>query len=323
MLLLFAALACQIGPSPAPTAGPVSIDGVEQLTQDFAFYRDVMWSPRGDWIAARRCPILLGRPECNGSDETIVLIDPASGESQTLQLKLDSEEARGGYPIAWSRDGSRLLIGVGRVMTTEEAPIPFHRYSFAAYWIDTGESQPLENDLYPIGWNPAGTAILVEQVRPDAIVSIGWFSLEGSEFEEVLRQASQEEFLGLYSVSPDGAFILQTDSDLLESCNKVRRNSVQSGGQFETFLTLACFPSWSSDGSKLAYASKDTPQSLPSQIIIANSDGSDPRPLFGDQQLGELSFPTWSPGGTQIAFVRSSGGGSAIYVADVAEELRP
>ena len=238
-------------------------------------------------------------------------------------LTLDGEDASGGFPIAWSRDGSRLLIGVGRVLTSDEAPIPFHKYSYAAYSIDTGELQELESDFYPIGWNPAGTAILVETVRTEAVVSIGWFSFEASEFEEVLRHESQEEFLGPYVVSPNGAIILQTDSNLPESCDKVRRNSLQSVGQFESFLTLACFPSWSSDGSKLAYASKDTPRSLPSQITIANSDGSDPRPLFPGQQLGEVSFQTWSPDGTQIAFVRSSGGGSAIYVADVPEELRP
>jgi WD40 repeat protein len=323
MLLLFAALACQIGPSPAPTPGPVSIDGVEQLTQDFAFYRDVMWSPRGDWIAARRCPILLGRPECNGSDETIVLIEPDSAESQTLIPTLDAEDVRGGFPIAWSQDGTRLLIGVGRVLTTDEAPIPFLKYSYAAYRIDTGESQMLEDDFYPIGWNPAGTAILVETVRTEAVVSIGWFSFEASEFEEVMREEGQEEFLGPYVVSPNGAILLKTDSNLPESCDKVRRSSLQSVAQFEPFLTLACFPSWSSDGSKLAYASKDSPRSLPSQITIANSDGSDPRPLFPGQQLGEVSFPTWSPDGTQIAFVRSSGGETAIYVADVPEELRP
>lgn len=323
ILVFLASLSCRIGPVPGPTPAPVGIEGVELLTRDFAFYRDLMWSPRGDWIAVRRCPILQGRPQCDGSDETIVLIDPASAESQTLILTVDGEEARGGFPIAWSQDGSRLLIGVGRVMSTEEASIPFQTYSYSAYTIDTGKLLKLEEDLYPIGWNSAGTAVLVKQVLPDASISIGWLSLEGNRFEQVVRQGIQEEFLGPYSVSPDGSFILQTDSHLMESCNNVRRYSVRSAGQFESFLTLACFPSWSSDGSKIAYASKDAPRSLPDQVMIANSDGSDPRPLFPDQQLGELTFPTWSPDGTRMAFIRNPGSGSAIYVAILPIELRP
>ena len=67
------------------------------------------------------------------------------------------------------------------------------------------------------------------------------------------------------------------------------------------------FPAWSPDGSKIAYAS-------PSSISIMNADGSGQRRV-PHTDGGE--YPSWSPDGTRIAFLRTTPGEHLTYIVDV------
>ncbi len=79
-----------------------------------------------------------------------------------------------------------------------------------------------------------------------------------------------------------------------------------------------------SSGARIAYAKKDRPRGEPNQLMIANSDGTDARPLFGDQVVAFLASPTWSPDGSKIAFTKGwLENANGIYVAEVPIELRP
>jgi Tol biopolymer transport system component len=71
-------------------------------------------------------------------------------------------------------------------------------------------------------------------------------------------------------------------------------------------------PSWSPDGSKIAFESNRDGNY---QIYVMNADGSNVKRLTTDPSL-EDSSPAWSPDGTKIVFTRNSGGQYDIFVMD-------
>jgi Tol biopolymer transport system component len=73
------------------------------------------------------------------------------------------------------------------------------------------------------------------------------------------------------------------------------------------------FPTWSPDGSMIAYANPGGPSGR-SWIAIMNADGSGRRRLPGTD-YGEL--PSWSPDGKRIAFSSNLSGEGLMYIVDV------
>jgi TolB protein len=66
-----------------------------------------------------------------------------------------------------------------------------------------------------------------------------------------------------------------------------------------TVLVVGWSPSWSPDGSRMAFTGGQMPQ-----IVIADHDGGNARPVF-QIDVNNMSFdmvPLWSPDGTQILF---------------------
>jgi TolB protein len=80
-----------------------------------------------------------------------------------------------------------------------------------------------------------------------------------------------------------------------------------------TSETKNYLPAWSHDGSRIAYTS-----ALPDgnvEIFIMNRDGSGKRRVT-NHPMGDVT-PTWSPSGTQLAFVSDRTGGPQIYLVEV------
>lgn len=77
--------------------------------------------------------------------------------------------------------------------------------------------------------------------------------------------------------------------------------TVNGDGSNLTRLTYGLDPSWSPDGTQIAFSRWNDPAGL----YVMNADGTYLRPLFAWQQL--LS-PEWSPDGSMIAFSRQYGG---------------
>jgi Tol biopolymer transport system component len=74
-------------------------------------------------------------------------------------------------------------------------------------------------------------------------------------------------------------------------------------------------PTWSPDGSRMAFISGPPDASSP-ELWVVNADGSDARPILEDPPpLADDQAPAWSPDGTRIAFVASEKSGQAVWVA--------
>lgn len=67
-------------------------------------------------------------------------------------------------------------------------------------------------------------------------------------------------------------------------------------------------PTWSPDGSMIAFAQIDDGTS--GSIVTIRSDGSDRRQL---SPHGDISFPSWSPDGERILFLRAEGGTNHVW----------
>lgn len=96
----------------------------------------------------------------------------------------------------------------------------------------------------------------------------------------------------IYSINPDGSFPLRLTDDV---------------GQGNPFATYDFDPTWSPDGSKIAFVSNR--DGLGFRIYSMNADGSNVQLLTNDKFADE-GQPAWSPDGTKIAFTR--GGGCTI-----------
>lgn len=112
------------------------------------------------------------------------------------------------------------------------------------------------------------------------------------------------------SLSPDGRFIAyrsEPNEDpelwLMNADGSGQHQLTPDGG----------FPTWSPDGSMIAYAPGGGPSGR-SSIAIVNADGSGLRRL-PDTDFGEL--PSWSPDGKRIAFSNNLSGSGRMYIVDV------
>jgi len=325
LYLMSLSVGCNIGPPPPPTPGPFPLEGVRQMTSDYAFYKDLLWAPNGTYIAATRCPVMKYQPVCYEHEKTI-LIDPQKDTIIPINFETISPNHTIGYPRVWSPDGMRLILNVGKRNSAEDigANESLYQYNYYSYAIDERIFTEIEIIWRVIAFSQDGSKLLITQGIDEETLALGWHVTETSEFIEELSYPLSNNFLGPYTFSPDNQILLQSDSSITSSCNEVQAYTMGSHEPFEPFLSLACYPAWSQDGSKLAYTSKASTGDLPNRLIISNKDGSDPVSLFPQTTPHELAYPTWSPDGRYIAFTFGAvSGANAIYIVDVPEPLQP
>ncbi|HEX5936795.1 MAG TPA: hypothetical protein VFZ75_03745 [Actinomycetota bacterium] len=152
-------------------------------------------------------------------------------------------------------------------------------------------------DGFPL---PANGEIVFSAGSPDGYVHLYAMQPDGAGRRRITDFGSDDT---TPEVSPDGrtiAFVHQ-----LEDATPAIA-TIPIGGGVVTWLTdgelfVTDGPSWSPDGTRIAFAAHDGESQ---RIFATNADGSDPRAITGDD-VHWAEGPAWSPDGSRIAFAAS------------------
>jgi Tol biopolymer transport system component len=241
----------------------------------------------GGWIAFR-----------NGTE--IVAVDPSSskGTSTTVSSFWFAD------PIAWSSDGSELLL------RSREDVAP---HLFVIHADGSRTALLTVSDAWG-SFSPNGTEVAYanEHDNPAQAYIV---DADGGDPRPLGRRCPRKEISlelcgdpAAAAWSPDGSRIAWCDF-VLDSAAYGHQASVLSfvnpdgTGREEVAPLPGCGYSlvWSPDGSRLAFwTTEDDDLDRPGQIFVINADGSGLRQVTRE---GDNRWPAWSPDGSRIAFV--------------------
>ncbi len=218
-----------------------------------------------------------------GDTSGIWAVDPAQGGDPDGQIQLSSER---GDPLAWSRDGSKLLVlrevpGTGNALYVLNADSTWDRLTHANEYI-TGAS-----------FSPDGTEVVYASGKAIYLV--------GVESGTPLLVTDAVKFPVEPAFSPDGSQIAYFDG-WGDNSNSLRVMNSDGSGVRE--LTGADYQHidelvWLPDGSRLAFSP------VAGGLFIVGVDGSGLTELMIPD--GENENTAWSPDGSRISFQRRAG----------------
>jgi hypothetical protein len=218
-----------------------------------------IFSEVGGWIAF-------------GDKNGIWAVDPSQPDDRGSQIKLSTDK---GTPVAWSNDGSKLLI-----LRPERDRYSVRRRLFVLN-ADGTETHLTTSKSYGLGGG---------SFPPDIG---GSFSSDGSQVVYASKSS-------IYVVDTQGGTprLLQTASRRWFSVNGFRVRA------------LAYNPTYSPDGTQIAYfdGAADSREGVVHQLRVMNVDGSDTRILLDDQEADRIYNLAWSPDGERLAFGLGSSG---------------
>jgi dipeptidyl aminopeptidase/acylaminoacyl peptidase len=244
------------------------------------------------WIAYKDGPDLMA-------------VDPAH---PTNRISLGPSDRS---PMAWSRDGARLLLGFG--------PGKFgNRYGLSVLNADGSRIRLATGEHYSASFSPDGNMVVYDEWdrRDGDPVATALYVVDSTGGTPTLLVAGRGGFrthVSSAAWSPDGsriAFIESTvvghdiggtiDRDTLSVVNADgtgRRVLRDLGREDRSPAAGAGGIVWSPDGSRLAFTT--------GQIFVVNADGSKLRRLTNE---GYNYNPVWSPDGSTIAFTHDGPG---------------
>ena len=200
--------------------------------------------------------------------------------------------------LHWTSDSSRLVLNYGsRIYSVE---------------VDGSEIREVLDPRPPISlydwalsWLPPNVGVIHEGVT--AMSSVNQAETIPDDWRD--RKFDVE---GIYAeLSPDGSSILHSSCRYSFRENSKTYNSEIAIGYFDgrpqerltTNLDYDGFPSWSSNGNKVAYVSSDGLEG-PGKLVIAELPlEQEPLPVPLDSMVIVHSVPQWSPVGEQLAFL--------------------
>ena len=109
------------------------------------------------------------------------------------------------------------------------------------------------------------------------------------------------------SFSPDGRVVLF--ESFIENTTDAGIYVADLSGSVPVRLATGTDPSWSPDGSRIAFKYHDTDDRY--WLHVMDADGAD------DRILSEGTSPRWFPDSRRIAYMAPIGGGWQIHVIDV------
>ena len=209
--------------------------------------------------------------------------------------------ASGSSPVAWSPDGTRLLMNDGRILVAE---VGDQIGPFTEAGIDVPDGQQWE--AFDFARDDERVVFVQKSKCPNGPSATG--------------SASSRVVLAAYVAETAGA-----------NCYVLGIIDLRTGARTELDTTLVKdqtpvenraleLPAWSPDGTKIAYTRRDETLDV-GELWIVNADGSNPSKVDLDADVSVME-PRWSPDGSQISFTSLTWpsvtvSDSAVYVADV------
>jgi len=266
--------------------------------------RDVypFWSPDGKMIVFQSDR----NSQMEGQDQIYLMMADGSSIRRLTNSGFSDEG-----PV-WSPDGSSVLFS--SYITDENSEL---------YLIDVSGSNLRRITRNP-GWDghpkfsPDGNRIIFNSVRNDSeYYDIYEMNLDGSEISALTDFDGWDTYP---SISPDGTKILWRRVLSEDVGGETKYNSeiflMNRDGSDPINLSnhpsFDGYPSWSPDGSKIAFASNRDCQDDSKgnfHIFVMNADGTESTKVLENEPHVEDARPMWSPDGTKLLFNRQ-------YVAD-------
>lgn len=251
-------------------------------------------------------PIMILSQRAAGSGIYLMSVD---GRTVVSRASLGGGSAR---PGDWSPDGRRILF------TSISSRVHVH----VANVDGTGEVgvRDAAGESTQGRWSPDGRTIIYTNNDDPYHGDINAVSLDGSHDR---RLPSTADNWGSHDWSPDGSHIVFAKLESYQvpgTSQYIRVSSLfitdSTGAQLVRLTRdTTCMdvdPTWSPDGSRIAYTSCGDDPAGYSHIHVIGADGTGAKALTSGPAT-EYS-PAWSPDGRQIAFQRGTGNDADVWL---------